>query len=388
MNEKILIVDDDVDTLKLVGMMLQKQGFQIIAATDGAQGLVQAEAEMPDVILLDVMMPELDGYEVAKRLRANPKTANIPILMFTAKTQLDDKVIGFEAGADDYLTKPTHPTELTAHVRALLSRSPKGQSPSSAHLSGEKRAFTIGVLSPRGGSGVSTIAINLGGALHAASKADVIVAELRPGMGTIGLELGLTEPLGLKRLLEAPPAELTKQKTKEELFHHESGVYVLPASINSRDALLLNNTSQMELIVKHLTSLTPYLILDLGSGLTELTQKLLTTCQQLIVIVEPVPYSILYARAMIADLVALGVNAKSIQAVVVNRVRSELQLNWNQAQEKLEHPVPMFITPAPELFYQAARTKAIAALYQPGSLTGQQFAKLASVVLELEKQPL
>jgi DNA-binding response OmpR family regulator len=125
MAEKILIVDDDIDTLKLVGLMLQKQGFQIIAATDGIQGLAQADAEDPDLILLDVMMPEMDGYEVAKRLRANPKTANTPILMFTAKTQLDDKVTGFEAGADDYLTKPTHPTELTAHVKALLARSPK-----------------------------------------------------------------------------------------------------------------------------------------------------------------------------------------------------------------------------------------------------------------------
>jgi len=109
MSEKILIIDDDIDTLKLVGMMLQKQGYQIIAAANGEQGLTQAEAENPDIILLDVMMPEMDGYEVAKRLRANALTANTPILMFTAKTQLDDKVTGFESGADDYLTKPTRP---------------------------------------------------------------------------------------------------------------------------------------------------------------------------------------------------------------------------------------------------------------------------------------
>ena len=111
MAEKILIIDDDVDTLKLVGLMLQKQSYQIVAANNGLQGLEQAENENPDLILLDVMMPGMDGYEVAKRLRANPLTANTPILMFTAKTQLDDKVTGFEAGADDYLTKPTHPSE-------------------------------------------------------------------------------------------------------------------------------------------------------------------------------------------------------------------------------------------------------------------------------------
>ena len=119
MPEKILIIDDDVDTLRLVGLMLQRQGYQIIAANNGEQGLAHADSDSPDLILLDVMMPQMDGYEVARRLRANPDTANIPILMFTAKTQLDDKVIGFEVGANDYLTKPTHPSELQARVKAF-----------------------------------------------------------------------------------------------------------------------------------------------------------------------------------------------------------------------------------------------------------------------------
>src|SRR5512134_3142788 len=123
MSEKILIVDDDLDTLRLVGLMLQRQGYQISAATNGQQGLDKAFEEKPHLILLDVMMPDMDGYEVARRLRKNPTTTHTPILMFTAKTQLDDKVAGFEVGADDYLTKPTHPTELQAHVKALLARS-------------------------------------------------------------------------------------------------------------------------------------------------------------------------------------------------------------------------------------------------------------------------
>jgi DNA-binding response OmpR family regulator len=109
MVEKILIVDDDVDTLRLVGLMLQRQGYQIVAATNGQQGLARAVEERPDLILLDVMMPDMDGYEVTRRLRKDPATAAIPILMFTAKTQLDDKVAGFEVGADDYLTKNSWP---------------------------------------------------------------------------------------------------------------------------------------------------------------------------------------------------------------------------------------------------------------------------------------
>lgn len=123
MSKKILIIDDDLDTLRLVSLMLQRQGYEIITATNGKQGVEKTLEDKPQLILLDVMMPDMDGYEVARRIRENPITVGIPILMFTAKTQLDDKVAGFEVGVDDYLTKPTHPSELQAHVKALLSRS-------------------------------------------------------------------------------------------------------------------------------------------------------------------------------------------------------------------------------------------------------------------------
>src|SRR4030042_1802498 len=122
MPEKILIVDDDLDTLRLVGLMLQHQGYRILAASGGIQGSSMGQTDNPDLILLDIMMPEMDGYEVARKLRSEPTTNSIPIIMFTAKTQVDDKVEGFEAGADDYLTKPTQPRELFAHVKAVLAR--------------------------------------------------------------------------------------------------------------------------------------------------------------------------------------------------------------------------------------------------------------------------
>jgi len=125
--EKILIIDDDLDTTRLVCIMIQNMGYQTVVANDGQQGLIETNNEIPDLVLLDVMMPDMDGYEVARRLRNNPKTTQIPILMFTAKSQADDKVTGYAAGADDYLTKPTHPSQLQAHVKALLERSPKAE---------------------------------------------------------------------------------------------------------------------------------------------------------------------------------------------------------------------------------------------------------------------
>jgi len=384
MDEKILIIDDDVDTLKFVGMMLQKQGYKIFAAANGKQGLSQAEAEDPDLILLDVMMPEMDGYELARRLRANTLTADTPILMFTAKTQLDDKVAGFEAGANDYLTKPTHPTELSAHIKALLARSSKGKV-SSTTLAGEKPSMTIGVIAPRGGQGVTTVTVNLGEALRIATKGDVIVAELRPGMGTLGPEMGEANPTVLTELLSANLSDLTRQKVHERLYTHKTGLRMLFGSVQAKDGLLMNTPARMEALVNRLSYLAPYLVLDLGAGLTPLTQKLLPACNILLVLVEPVENSVGHSRTLISDLVDLKGNRQMIHAIVVNRIRSDTPLNMTQMEELLGQTPLIVITPAPELLYTASRMKTTAIHTRPDSLTASQFTKLAAAMLDFEK---
>ena len=385
MAEKILIIDDDIDTLKLVGMMLQKQGYQIIASTNGEQGLTQAEAENPDIILLDIMMPEMDGFDVTKRLRANSLTANTPILMFTAKTQLDDKVTGFEAGADDYLTKPTHPTELIAHVKALLARSSKGKAPTSPEAT-EKRSMTIGVLAPRGGQGVTTVAVNLGDALRIATTSDVIVAELRPGMGTLGPDMGEANPKVLTELLAANLSDITRQKIQEKLYSHRTGLRLLFGSVQAKDGLLENAPELIEAMVNRMSYLTPYLVLDLGNGLTALTRKILPACNILLVLVEPVINSVEHSRALINDLADLTGSKQNIHAIVVNRIRSDTQLNMTQMEELLGQTPLIAITPAPELLFSAANMKTTAVSTRPDSLMTQQFTKLATALLDLEKQ--
>ncbi len=386
MTEKILIIDDDLDTLRLVGLMLQRQGYKIVAAINGKQGLSYADTERPDLILLDVMMPEMDGYEVAKRLRANPDTAPIPILMFTAKTQLDDKVSGFEAGADDYLTKPTHPAELQVHVKALLARATKTRQAVPAAMPAQQ-AYTIGILAARGGHGCSTLALNLGSSLQSATKEQVIVAELRPGQGTLGADLGETNPIGLTNLLKANPVDITRQMVKEQLVSHDSNnIKLLLASSMPRDAQLINALQQYEVLMNRLSYLARFVVIDLGPGLPTSTQKIIVGLSMIIVIIEPMPNAIVHAKSMITDLAGMGINKKNILAVVVNRIRSDVQLNWAQVQEKLEHPVALVFTPAPELIYHASRMKKAAVVYQPDTLTGQQFTRLASLVVDRARQ--
>ena len=123
MSEKILIADDDPETVHLLTLMLARLGYQALVARDGTEAVNLARSELPDLIVLDVMMPGLDGFEVASNLRRHPDTATIPILMLTAKTQEKDKALGVETGANEYITKPFEMDDLLKKVKAYLKSS-------------------------------------------------------------------------------------------------------------------------------------------------------------------------------------------------------------------------------------------------------------------------
>ncbi len=119
---KILVVDDEPDALELVSFNLKSAGYEVVTADNGSEALKKARQHVPDLILLDVMLPEVDGLEVCKLLRRDPATAPIPIIMLTAKAGEIDRVLGLELGAEDYVTKPFSPRELVLRVKNLLKR--------------------------------------------------------------------------------------------------------------------------------------------------------------------------------------------------------------------------------------------------------------------------
>jgi two-component system alkaline phosphatase synthesis response regulator PhoP len=122
MAKKILVIEDDPATSRLVDYSLKQEGYEIITAANGLEGLRKALGESPDLVILDVMLPGLDGFEICYRLRAEPATAELPILMFSAKAQEIDKDTGIRVGADDYLTKPSAPEDIVSHVEKLLTK--------------------------------------------------------------------------------------------------------------------------------------------------------------------------------------------------------------------------------------------------------------------------
>jgi two-component system phosphate regulon response regulator PhoB len=123
-SEKVVVIEDEADILELIEYNLRREGYKVLSAKDGVEGLQRVRQEAPDLVLLDLMLPKLDGIEVCRRLKGDPLTRGIPIVMVTAKGEESDVVLGLGVGADDYVGKPFSPKELLARVRAVLRRGP------------------------------------------------------------------------------------------------------------------------------------------------------------------------------------------------------------------------------------------------------------------------
>ena len=316
------------------------------------------------------MMPDLDGYEVTRRLRSDPAMAHIPIIMFTAKTMVDDKVAGFEAGVDDYLTKPTHPAELTAHVKAVLARTVQAKPAPS------ERAKMVAFLGAKGGIGTSTLALNVAVALQARGQ-DVILAEINPGRGSIGLSLGNQEPVGLTNLLSRSLKDIHLRSVEAELISDRTGVRLLLASPMPKETDLEQAVPQMEAILTNLASMCTVVVVDLGDGVRPYVKPVLKACDRVIIVTEPLYPSTVIARALVDDLEASGIGRHKIHLALVTRERTSLQQPWRQVATDLGLELAGILSPAPEQAHQAAQGGRPLIVVHPESLVSDQFQKLA-----------
>jgi CheY-like chemotaxis protein/MinD-like ATPase involved in chromosome partitioning or flagellar assembly len=381
MADKILIVDDEIDTLRLIGLMLEKQGYNIVAAESGLKALEVIKREKPDLVLLDVMMPDLDGFEVAKRIRGDMEIGETPIIMFTAKTQVEDKVIGLESGADVYLTKPTQPRELFAQVKVLLARSKRTLTQplpkTAAH--GE----LIGVIGAKGGVGVTTIVINLGIMIHQLINKKVLVVDFHLGSGGVSWDLGYHAQLGLNKLLDYGPEIITSKLISEETLEDATGINLLLSSQSPKEAVQILEVEKIKAVAEKLPYIADWTIMDLGSNLLPSIQTLIRLCHHLILIIEPTASNIIQTKGLIDDLLTLGVEESRIKPVIVNRTRTTDQLNYDRVENELGHKILCTFTPAPELALQSTTTHVPMVIRKENNITAQQFEELATKITSM-----
>lgn len=374
MPEKILVVDDDVDSLRLIKLMLERHGYEVTAANTGTQAIARANADHPNLIILDVMMPDMSGYDVCRRLRATPATQAIPIIMFTAKTLIDDKVAGFEAGADDYLTKPTHPAELASRVRAILARSASQRRQQSGNT-----GATIGVIGAKGGVGTTTLALNIGAAMVLKGE-NPVVADFRLGSGVMGLSLGFGRAQGMANLLSKSAAEIQPRTIEEEIVTHQSGLRVLLSSIRVKEAQTNYSLESALALIRGLRAIARPAVFDLGSTLNAMTTRLQREMDQIVLVVEPLAPTLAIAREMIQELDAGRTGTSRVHVVVVNRNQSGMQTPWPEVEQTLGQELRAIIFAAPDLAYQAVQSGVPIVMFQPSAMVSNQIIKLADAL--------
>ena len=370
MPEKILVVDDDIDSLKLIGLMLQRNGYEVIAASAGNQALTKAASERPDLIILDIMMPDMNGYEVTRRLRKNPDTQRIPIIMFTAKTLIDDKVAGFEAGADDYLTKQTHPAVLASRVKAILARS------AAAKPQGVARGAAIGVLGAKGGVGTTMLAVNIAAARLLAGDTPII-ADFRLGMGSLGVSIGLARSHGMANVLSKPAEEIRPRAIENDLVTHPSGLRALLSSARATEAQLAFTPEAAVAVVRSLRSMGRPSVFDLGSGLSPLSQRLLREMDQIVLVVDPLVVTLTMARDIIQEIMTWRNDPNRLHVVVVSRATSSTPPSWSDVEQYLGYELRGIISLASDLMIQAMQANVPTVMFQPNAVVSTQLIKLA-----------
>ena len=374
---RILIADDDVDALRLVGLMLERKGYQILAAASGQQALQKAIESNPDVIILDVMMPDMNGYQVAAQLRKHPATESIPILMFTAKTTVNDKIAGFQAGADDYLTKPVHPQELITRIEALLQRRDRAGR-------GEKRGHVVAFLPTKGGLGTTTLTVNTAVEIkNMHGDREVALIELQEGCGTVGLQLSLdNETGGLPALLDEPLSELTRDIVNNHMIQYRNGLKILtstPTPIGIGPQMTEGFTRTL---LRFLSTENDYLLLDLPGRLDAPYAEALQMAETLIMTVEPSPIGMELAQQMLDSLDERGIRSNKVRLMLIHRVPSSGALTRTMIEQALNREMIGGIPPASDLAYQSASNGKPMVQIQPRSLVAQQIRRVVQAIVK------
>ena len=228
---RILVVDDTPLMVQLVSLTLGKAGHEVRGAENGLQGVALAKEWLPDLVMMDVMMPELDGYQATRAIRAYPPTALVPIIVITTQDTLSEKMAAFEAGADDYMTKPFEPLELQARVDVHLKRAQRPAAPPPL-AAGQ----VIACHSLRGGTGVSALACGLSVALAQLWGRPVVLFDLVLAGGHDALLLNLPVKLTWADLVETKPEEIDAAMLEQLLVAHPSGVRLLASPVRVQDA--------------------------------------------------------------------------------------------------------------------------------------------------------
>lgn len=368
---KVLIIDDEAGITDLIGQFLDGAGFSVDVATSGQNGLQKAFSAPPDVAVVDIMMPGMDGYEVCQRLRNHPRTTNTAILVLTARGQLIDQEMALRVGADAYMTKPFKGKGLVEEIQQLLADRP----PAMPAL-----GYQILVLHLHPGAGTTTLAANLALSLAKGNRHLTVLADMVLQGGQVQERLGLpASPSWL-----ASPAGAA-DALAAHLVRHESGLFALPAPA-MEEAVQPEPAAVAELL-QTLRAWHDFVVVDTPVNMGPLAPVLFRSSPLVLLLLTPEPKVLQAAQASLATIKKLGGDGLRLWPVM-NMLRPDQQPLRQQAEEIWGLQIAATLPWAPEECTQALMSHQPAVLSRPQSPLAMAIQTLARRIVEsLNGQP-
>jgi pilus assembly protein CpaE len=374
MAAKILVVDDDPNVQRLLQYTLKQEGYEVVVAGDGAEGFRLWGAESPDLILLDVMLPKLDGYQVATKIRTEEgASGHVPIIMLTAEREVEQKVRGLRAGADDYLIKPFHPAELMARIKSLLARF----APQETLVGRPPLGRVLALYGAKGGVGTTTIAINAAIALHRelGRKVCLVDGNLQFGDHRVFLDLGLDKK-SIVDIVTAPTIDV--DLVRQVMVKHDSGVDLLLAPPSPETAELVTQ-EHVPVILELLRGLYDYVVIDIDKRLDDINLGILEAADTMFVVMTADLSCLKNVRLVLETIGHLGYEADKVQ-LVLNRSNAFTGINVKNAEGALKRTIDHQIVNEYRGAISALNSGAPFMFTKADSLLGRSMLEFARVI--------
>ncbi len=370
---KVLVVDDDASVQRQLHISLQQEGYEVVQASDGQDGLRRWQQESPTLILLGANVPELDGYEVATHIRAEEGgSRHVPIIMLTADKDVQGKVRALRAGADDYLVKPFHPAELLARMKSLIARF----APSEALVGRPPMGRIHAYYGAKGGVGTTTIAINAAIALHALGRTVCLVdGNLQFGDHRVFLDLGLDRK-SIVDLVNAPAMDA--DLVRSSLVAHDSGVDLLLAP-PSPEAADLVTAAHLHQILELLSGMYDYVVVDIDKRLEDRNLMVLDVADTIFAVMTADLSCLKNVRLLLETIGHLGYESNKLK-LVLNRSNAFTGISIKSAEGALRRPIEFQVVNEYRGAISALNTGAPFMISKGDSVLGRSVADFARLV--------
>jgi len=371
----ILVVDDNKLSLRMIQQRLSYSGFEVMTAGSALEALEQIRVQdlVPDLVISDVLMPGMDGYAFCRELRSMPATEHTPIILLTSRGGVQEKVAGFQAGADDYLVKPVEPAELEVRIQALLARVAAVKK---ARGATRQQGRVITVFSLRGGAGVSSLAVNLAISLRQLWEASTSLVDCSLTSGHVLMMLDLKAQHTLANLAEHyQSGDLDREVIRGMLVRHESKVQVL-GGIRRPEYADLIPPSLMPDLIAHLREISSYIVVDTASSFSEHNLELLDASDRILLVVNPEMAS-MQASTSVLDVFASLEYPEDKTVIVLNWTFPRGGLPQKSIEAALRAPIQAVIPYDETLFIYGINRGAPAVLSQPGAVASMAIQELS-----------